>query len=628
MKLLRYSILFLYAATSYAQSSGKFELLARYRGLGGLVASIVAPGKEPGTERLYASFLYNDNTIDVIAVNPDTGAADVFHSPIQGDFGARNIAMGPDGNVYLGTLPNAHFLKLDRAQGKLIDLGQPSPGEQYIWDVAFGPDNKLYGVTYPGCKLVRYDPASGKLEDLGKLDPTEQYGRWVVGGHDGFVYAGIGTSKANIAAYNVRTGEHHEILPADAQTTGTAKVYRGVDGNIYGAMGQRLFRLENGTAVELKSGETVAAAPQNVLKDGRTVAITPANGTVTVTDPKTHAQTVHKLGYDGNSLQLFRVGFGPDGVLYGSAVLPIHFVRIDTQQHQVDDIGDLGGGEVYSFLNHDGKLLIGTYSGIAPLMSYTPGEPFHPDATGNPALLKFPGSEAEWRPLAMIDGPDGRVYVGAIAGYGELEQPLVAWRTQNNDFQLYKDIAASKGVIKDQSIASLTVWKQFIVGGTTIYGGGGSHPTQTSAKLFLWNTAANKLEFSTVPVPGAGDILDLIAAPNGLIYGIAGSQWPAMLQQQQTVPHAPLTLFVFDPQTRQVKATKPLPFADVIYNSVAIGKDGRIWGLAEDGIFTIDTKTNDATLVAHAPEKITGGFEIRDGAIYFISESAVYRYKM
>src|SRR6185437_6189103 len=106
--------------------SGSFQLLGRYRGWGGLVASAVAPGREPGSERLYASFLYNDSTIDVIAVDPGTGAAQVFHSPIAGDFGARNMAVGPDGNVFLGTLPHAHFLKLDRHLGKLIDLGQPS----------------------------------------------------------------------------------------------------------------------------------------------------------------------------------------------------------------------------------------------------------------------------------------------------------------------------------------------------------------------------------------------------------------------------------------------------------------------------------------------------------------------
>lgn len=67
---------------------------------------------------------------------------------------------------------------------------------------------------YPGCKLVRYDPKTAKLEDLGRMDPTEQYGRWIVGSKDGFMYMAIGTSKANIAAFNVKTGEHREILQA------------------------------------------------------------------------------------------------------------------------------------------------------------------------------------------------------------------------------------------------------------------------------------------------------------------------------------------------------------------------------------------------------------------------------
>ncbi len=607
------------AAPSQAQQSD-FQLLGRYRGWGGLVASAVAPGHEPGSERMYASFLYNENTIDVISVDPETGATDIFHSPIQGDFGARNMAVGPDGNIYLGTLPHAHFLKLDRVAGKLIDLGQPSPGEQYIWDVTFGQDKKLYGATYPGCKLVRYDPATGKLEDLGRLDSTEQYARWIAASDDGFIYIGIGTTKANIAAFNVRTGQHREILPTDAAAVGTAKVFRAVDGNVYGTVGQQVFRLANGTATEWQD-KAPAAVDLHKLRDGRVAKLVEATQSITVTDPKTHAETTHKVGYDGNELALFRVTFGPDGMLYGSAILPIHFVRVDTQQH-IEHLVNLGGGEIYSMLSHDGKLLMGAYAGIAPLMVYTPGKPLRPAADGNPALVNFSGAEGEWRPEAMVEGSDHHVYIGAVPGYGQLEGPLLEWQPDFGTVQIDKD-----AVIKNQNISSLTTWRRLLVGGTTIYGGGGSHPVEKEARLFLWNTATHKLEFSAVPIAGAESITDLITAPNGLVYGIAGNQRPAMLQQEGP-QHPPLTLFVFDPAKKSVLATRPLPFTNAIYNSVAAGSDAAIWGLAEDGIFRIDTKANDAALVAHSPEKITGGFDIRDGDIYFVSGPAVYRYKM
>jgi hypothetical protein len=617
VKSYKYLVLALFIATAHAQSVGKFELLANYRDLGGVVATTVAPGPRPDTERFYVSYLYDENTLDVVAIDPDTGAAQVFHNTAPGEFGARNIAIGPDGNVYLGTLAHAHFLKVNREQGKLIDLGRPSESEEYIWDVTFGSDKKLYGATYPGCKLVSYDPATGHLEDLGSLDPSEQYGRWIAADNDGFIYVGIGTSKANVAVYEIKTAKHREILPADARAVGIAKVYRGQDGKVYAAVGKRVFELNKWTAVELLEGKMPPPLTHNVLRDGRTVTLSTGSETIVVTNPRTNAKVEHKVLYEGNDLRLFRLGFGPDGTLYGSAMLPIHFVKIDPNRHEITRVAELGGGEVYSFLNYDNRLLIGTYSGLSPLMSYDPGLPLHPAVgTGNPLFIDFKGSDSAWRPQAMIHGPDAKVYIGAVAGYGQLEGPLMEWDPNGNSVQQIS------GIVRDQSIVSLTAWRSFIIGGTTINGGGGSHPTQKEAKLFVWNTTSRKLEFDIVPVAEAKNITDIIAAPNGKIYGIADD-----------------TMFVFDPHSRQITKTQKLSFSVAISNSIALGKgalynciglgkDGNLWGLAEDGIFMIDLKTDTPSLVTHSPKRITGGFDIKDGAIYFVSDSEAYRYTM
>ena len=124
----------------HAQSVGNFELLGTYRGLGAQVASTVGHGPTNSSQRFYISYLYLDNTIEVVAVDPDTGDFQVFPNPAPGESGARCMVAGPDGNIYLGTVPRAHFLKLDTKAGQLTDLGRPSVTEQYIWDVAFGND--------------------------------------------------------------------------------------------------------------------------------------------------------------------------------------------------------------------------------------------------------------------------------------------------------------------------------------------------------------------------------------------------------------------------------------------------------------------------------------------------------
>jgi streptogramin lyase len=599
--MTRYLALLL-AAGSLGAQVGRFEQLATYKGLGALVASSVGPGPAEGAERFYLSYLYINNTIDVVGVDPDTGEFQVFPNPAPTESGARSMVLGPNGRLYLGTLTGAHFLELDPKAGTLKDLGRPSLTEQYIWDVAFGPDGKLYGATYPQSKLVRYDPASGALEDLGRMDPVEQYAHYVAGGDDGFMYVGIGTSKANIAAYEISTGEHREILPAEFQTVGQARVYRGQDGNVYGVLGSRYFRLRGWLCPPISAKEASPAVPNNRLAGGRTVSV--SGRTIRVTGPGGREVSERRFEYAGNDLPMFRIGFGPDDVLYGSSVLPIHFLRLDSENAVMSEIGDLGGGEIYSFLARESKLLMAGYSSLAPLMVWDPEKPFNVVAgEKNPVLVDFKGSDSGWRPQAFINGPGGRVYIGSVAGYGKLGGPLTVWDVESGAVDDYPHL------VQDQSVVSLAVWNGLIVGGATTGGGGGSHPTQKEAKIFIWDPKQREKLFETVPVPGAASVNDLIAAANGLVYGFAGR-----------------TLFVFDPESRQVKLTRTAPFSSTIYNSVALGPDGKIWGLTSAGIFSIDPESNEVTLAARSPRPITAGFALRDNAIYFVCGPQLWRW--
>jgi streptogramin lyase len=575
-----------------------FEKLSTYRGLGLLVASTVGPGPTDGSQRFYLSYLYVDHTIDVVAVDPDTGEATVFSNPAPTESGARCMVAGPDGNIYLGTLPTAHILKLDPRAGTLTDLGRPASTEQYIWDLAFGPDGKLYGATYPQSKLVRYDPATGKMEDLGRMDSSELYAHYVAASDDGFVYVGIGTSKANIAAYQISTGTHKSILPSAYQTVAQATVVRAYGGQTYGKVGSTCFKLSGWSATTTSCGPVTSAA-SNVLADGRSVSV--SGRAIRVVDFNTGSVTQRNFVYAGNTLSIFRLGFGPEGALYASSVLPIYLLRKDTIQGDFAELGGLGGGEIYSFLAHNSRLLAAAYSGNAPLMSFDPNQPFNQSTgTKNPALITYTGSDSGWRPQAMIAGPDGKVYLGPVAGYGLLNGPLTVWDPATNQVDKYS-------VVTDQSVVTLAVYKNLIVGGTTIYGGGGSHATQKEAKLFLWDPQARAKLFEMVPVAGAGTLNNLITAPNGLVYGMAGS-----------------TLFVFDPESRTVTARVKMPASSFVYNSIDVGDDGALWALASTGIVRIDPAANRGALVAASPVPITAGFARNGTTFYFASGAELW----
>jgi len=581
--------------------------LATYRGLGGVLASTVGPGPAPGSERLYQSYIYIGGTLDLVSIDPETGRHQVFEAPVKSESGAWGLVAGPDGRIYLGTLPHAHLLRLDPATGEFADLGQPSESEQYIWQLAVGADGKLYGCTYPSAKLVRYDPATGRSEDLGRMDPVEQYARHVAASDDGFVYVGIGTSTAHLVAYEIATGEHRDVLPEAYRVTGTATVHRSDDGRVYAQAGGQTFWLDRWQVVPVD--DAARRAPANRLRDGRLVEV--AKGTVRVRDPRTGDEQVHPFRYTGKAIDVFRLGLGPDGLLYGSSVLPIHFFRVEPRTGGLEEIGRLGGGEFYSFLRLGRWLLGAAYSGDAPLMRYDPRRPFAPgrDAQSNPVLITYEGQNSAWRPMAMIAGPDGQVYLGAVAGYGLLGGPLVVWDPATDRVQSFHH------VVRDQSVVSLAVAGELIVGGTTIGGGGGSHPTQTEARLFLWDPATQQKLFECVPVPGATQITDLIATPNGRVYGIAATAGRA-------------TLFTFDPVARCMVHTAALPFARAIYNSVAVAPDGRVWGLADRGIFAIDPESDSVQLVTELPERITAGFACDGHHLYFACGPAIYRYSL
>jgi hypothetical protein len=201
--------------------------------------------------------------------------------------------------------------------------------------------------------------------------------------------------------------------------------------------------------------------------------------------------------------------------------------------------------------------------------------------------------------------------LGAVSGYGKLGGPLTIWNVDSGTVENHEQI------VQDESVVTLTAAGKLIVGGTMVGGGGGSHPKEKEAKLFLWDTQAHEKIFETVPVENAGGITDLIAV-NGRVFGLAGR-----------------TLFVFDLITRKVIHRAPIEFGTVddrpvgfgeVYNSVTVGPDGKIWGLAPEGIFQIDPKTYQVTLAASAPERVTAGFAMDSSGIYYASHSSLYRY--
>lgn len=621
--------------TCWAQNGAHaaVEKLGTYSGPGAIDGHVVGPGPTAGSQRLYLAYMYVNRTVDLVSVNPENGEWRSFQNPDKSEFGAI-MGLGPDGKIYLGTRPHAHLYQLDPATGSYRDLGQPVPGEAYVYGLATGTDGKLYGCTYPSASLFRYDTASGKFEDLGRMDPGEQYAKSIAASSDGFIYVGIGSAQAHVVAYQISSGKHRDVLPASVRKAidpdgegSTATVHRGDDGKIYATVGNRYFLVKDWTAREIPKSEVRPHASETRLKDGRIVTV--VDRELNLKAPGSSSVQREPYSYPGRQGAIFRVGMGPDGRVYGSSILPFHLfaVNVNTKRttKQTTDLGRLGIGEAYSFASYRGKLYIAVYDGDnrIPLMVFDPARPFAPGASpdSNPVSVTYRGVDPGWRPEAMVFGPGGKFYIGSVAGYGSVDGPLTVLDPSTNQVTKFSN------VVSGESVVSLAALKHLVAGGTSIYGGGGSHPTESQAKLFLWDPASKKKIYESVPVSGASTITDLLALPGGKVMGIATGV------KSRSAPSSGgdadgSVLFVFDVNARKFVYTLPFNFKDAIYNSVALGPDHAVWGLVQDGIFRFDPASRRLQFMEKTPAPVTAGFDLHQGSIYYASGPSVYRYRI
>jgi|SRR5579875_49228 hypothetical protein len=610
------------------QTAG-YQYLGHARGQGAIQNSMVGPGQSTSHQLYYITYTYINGTMDLVTIDPNTGHNEVYSSPVSSEEAAWALTVGPDHNMYLGTLPNAHLLKFDTEQGKLLDLGQvprdPRSGaaQSYIWQVTSSPyNNKMYGCSYPSADLVSYDPLDPypQLLNLGSMDPThqEQYARFCIADPDPnspYIYVGLGSVSSQVIAYNVATNSITPLITTSS--AGIAWVYMGMDSTVHaevcGTSPCHYYKLSNGGDTQINS--YVPPAPTNILNDGGTISV--SNTQITVTHPG-KSSSIFPYMYAGRNLSIFRFAAGPDGKVYGGTVLPYDFFSFNPANPAAGVMmnGQIGNGEPYAQLTYNKLFYIASYTSPS-LEIYDPAQPFN--GTTNPALISSNNFQSDLRPEAMIGAANNHLYIGAIASYGKLTGPLVIWNTlNNNDIQEYFPI-------QNQGIVSLTTTKgnclnssgnYCVIGGTTIYGGGGTNPSTSSAQLFSWDVTTSMVvhRYFIPAVSNPNTITDLLVNPaNGYVYGIATNS-------------SGNYLFIFNPATGTfINQGSKLPFSGPIYNSAAI-YNGKIWGLSSQGVFSINLQNTSQVILALSSVTITAGFAMIGATIYFASGSNLYSY--
>jgi hypothetical protein len=414
-------------------------------------------------------------------------------------------------------------------------------------------------------------------------------------------------SRGSIVAYEIKTGRHQLAIPESHIIQGCGRVYRGADGRVYGQLGARYYRMQQGKAEEIAADQAAGEPPQQ-LQDGRILTGFNLQGAYTLQDPQSGKSDEKKFAYQGAGSGIFVVGEGPHGVIYGSTAMPLELFWYDPLTREMQNPGNPTpvGGEIYSFAHLDGRLYLCAYPG-SWLSIYDPEQPWNYGAKpeNNPYGFGNIG-DGHLRPRAMIVGADRRVYIGSLPPYGQLGGAMGVY-----DPQADKVVENYRNLIPNQSIVAL-VWEPasgLIFGGSSITGGGGSRPTETDAHLFAWDPVRKQTVADLIPVPGQGSVISLAEAEGKIFACLTGP-----------------TLVVLDAKEMKIIHKASVSIGHPLEISLQRWTDGRIYGLSDRCIFTIDPQTFEVTEFARPAQPITCGWAITDTGIYFGSRVNLMRY--
>jgi len=523
------------------------------------------------------------------------------------------LVTGKDGKIYIGTCEGGShpgsILQLDPANpdAGIQVIGRPSESETYIWQLVAASDGKVYGCTYPQAKLVSYDPATGKLADCGRMDDGEMYARVIAAGDDGWVYTGIGMVRGNVVGYDTATGQHKDMLPAQERQAGQGEVYRGADGKVYGRIGAQWYRLWQGEATKVTDQERAGRQPM-ALADGRTLADSGIHDYYELIDPKTGEKQLFKPSYRGDGSMVFVVGKGPHGLIFGGSAVPLSLWQYDPATGKSVDLGNPTDtdGEIYSILAWEEHIYVCAYGG-AYLSRYTPGKPwdYGHDATKNPYGIGWVG-DGHLRPRAMVPGPEGMIYIGSLPPYGQLGGAMAVLDPRQN-----KVVENYRNLVPDQAIVALG-WDEktgYMIGGSSLWGGGGSTPRATDIAFFAWDSARKQKAWESNPVPGDDNTQAVCVVDGKAFFTSRPSQ----------------RLTVVDTATGEVLHQAKIECGFPLEISLGL-REGLIWGLTDQSIITIDPATYEVKAVAQIPGGANTGFAMDESGIYYGAGVHLWRY--
>lgn len=603
-------------------------------------------GKEDGRDVMYTTVTGKPAIFQVV----DLVSREVLRKyRLEGTESSWTHVTLPDGTVYIGG--NGKLYTYSPATKELRDLG--GIGESVVYGLTYDEQGRVYFGSYPNAKVGRYDPSTGEMRDYGSVMPGQSYTR-ATAYHNGYLYAGIGI-QGSLVKVNVETGEKEPIpLPTYGGAVQNAQVYQldaagkyivaGLSGGnnallfydteagawsdtyfldnkgirlSYGEPGSnKVYFVQNNRLMELDliSMEAVDTGieyttylrntawiemPNDPDLPGKSLATVMWSGAVAYMNLETKKVKSVTYPFSGNPIPIQTLEKGPDGKLYMSGYPGGKGASYSPITGEIETFS-LGQAEGMAALGD--KMYFGLYPG-GRIWELDVNQPIQ-DGVNPKEIYKIPHQD---RPFIMTPG-DGKLFIGTIPDYGELGGSLTVYDPSlgpEQGFTVYED------VVHNQSIVGLAVRNGKLYGSTTVAGGLGIDPTETAAKIFVWDIASGKKLQEFVPsIPGAtvqpGMISGLSIGPDGLLWAAADG-----------------LIFAMDPETMDiVKSANIYPSVSNYgrWRPVHIrwGEDGYMYTTLAGRITVIDPNEPEAAITLSTTPLMTLG---DDGHIYYSDDT-------
>lgn len=577
---------------------------------------------------------------------------------LPGATGAWGMAVATDGRVYLGSYGTASLYRYDPSTDTIVNLGDPAEGTAsqttQFFELTPGLDGKIYGGVYPSGSVFEYDPVQG-FTNFGNPVPGQIYPRSVAyDKEENILYVGGGGTKNYLIRHDLNTDQKTNIMPAQYNLTST------YDLNIVGDKlflkmdpGYKMIVLDKGTGAVIKDDELIHSRGVSEPHEGKVyftyggilksydlstnevkeiytgsekinfVSNVIGWGAALIDDPNYPGPTL--IGVAGNAsakvikynlelgtlkqavmplpkqpIDLHITGQGPNGKIYAGGFLPGGMGIYDpgTGLSTNNSIGQTEG-----MTSIGDKMYFGTYPG-ANIFEYDTTKPWRSSGTNRTVnkLFDLKTEHLQDRPFAML-GAENKLFIGTVPDYGKLGGAFSVYDPATHDLSVHTQI------VPNQSIVSLAYKNGKIYAGSSIRGGLGSTPTESEAKLLVWDIAKGVKEKELVPVPGKGAITSLIEGPDGNIWGFAMG-----------------TLFIYDPSSGEVVyQDEKFPEAGGQWRdaSLLIGKDGLVYGTMSGKLFSIHPEDKKLTIMRNQAAWLS-----RDhmGNLYFVTGNELWRH--